>query len=121
MTRDLRPQVASGHIWVTGDPVVGMICLMVDEGAVLVENVAVHPDVQGKGLGRELMEFAEAHAHQLGVQRLWLYTNEVMSENVVIYGRLGYVETGRHTENGYRRVFMEKTLAPSGGRSKSDA
>jgi hypothetical protein len=39
-----------------------------------------------------------------------LYTNEVMTENLAIYARLGYHETARRTEGGYSRVFMTKEL-----------
>jgi hypothetical protein len=42
--------------------------------------------------------------------QLSLYTNEVMTENQAIYTHLGYREVDRHTEGGYRRVFMEKLL-----------
>ena len=82
-----------------------------DDGAsLLIENVAVSPAAQGTGLGRELMDFAERQARARGLRRLALYTNEVMVENLAIYARLGYRETARRTEDGYRRVFMEKLL-----------
>jgi hypothetical protein len=45
-----------------------------------------------------------------GLTRLSLYTNEVMTENQAIYAHLGYREVARHTEDGYRRVYMEKLL-----------
>jgi len=57
------------------------------------------------------MDFAERRAILLGLTRLSLYTNEVMIENQAIYMHLGYREVGRHTEDGYRRVYMEKLLA----------
>lgn len=56
------------------------------------------------------MEFAEAQATEVGLTRLGLYTNVVMTENQAIYAHLGYRETARQTENGYHRVFMEKDL-----------
>jgi hypothetical protein len=49
-------------------------------------------------------------ARRKGLDRLTLYTNEVMTENLAIYGHLGYREVGPRTEGGYRRVFMEKVL-----------
>ncbi len=70
----------------------------------------MHPGTQGTGLGRLLMDFAERRAILLGLTRLSLYTNEVMIENQAIYTHLGYREVGRHTEDGYRRVYMEKLL-----------
>ena len=56
------------------------------------------------------MDFAERRAILLGLTRLSLYTNEVMTENQAIYVHLGYREVGRHAEDGYRRVYMEKNL-----------
>jgi GNAT superfamily N-acetyltransferase len=91
MLRDMQPLVESGQVWVVGRPPAGLICLVVtDDDSLLVENVAVRPDAQGAGLGRQLMEF------------------EVMHENIDIYTHLGYREFDRRSEGGYRRVFMEK-------------
>jgi hypothetical protein len=33
-----------------------------------------------------------------------------MVENIAFYTRLGYCETARRTDDGFRRVFMEKQL-----------
>ena len=40
-----------------------------------------------------------------------LYTHESMTENIGLYEYLGYIETDRRTEKGYRRVYMRKNLA----------
>lgn len=107
---DYRAATEAGQVWVIGEPVVGVIVLIGKDGGLLVENVAVSPAAQGTGIGRRLMEFAEQQAVARGLHRLSLYTNEVMVENLAIYARLGYQETARRTEEGYRRVFMEKVL-----------
>jgi ribosomal protein S18 acetylase RimI-like enzyme len=39
-----------------------------------------------------------------------LYTNEKMEENLPFYRSLGFEETGRRLDEGYRRVFMKKRL-----------
>ena len=114
MLRDYAPVVTDGRLWVAGSPVRGLISLTVEGDSLLIENIAVHPAAQGTGLGRELMEFAEARAGLLGLNRLTLYTHEVMTENQAIYAHLGYRETGRRTEDGYRRIFMEKPASGSG-------
>jgi len=113
LLRDYRPAIKAGAIWVTGNPVRGLISLTQVDDLILIENVAVHPDQQGSGLGRLLMEFAEHYASKRRIQRLALYTNEVMTENQEIYAHLGYQVTSRRTESGYRRIYMEKTL-PAG-------
>lgn len=97
-------------LWVLGDPVTGLISLTRTGDSLLIENVAVHPSAQGAGLGRSLMDFAELQAARRNLSRLTLYTNEVMHENHAIYTRLGYRETARVAEAGYRRIYMEKVL-----------
>ena len=105
MLADYGAAVDAGQLWVTG-----LIELAEHGDRLHVGNVAVHPSAQGTGLGRRLMEFAGEQARQRGLDRLDLFTNEVMTENQAIYARLGYRETGRRTEDGYQRVYMEKDL-----------
>ena len=56
------------------------------------------------------MRFAEDEARWRGYAEIRLYTNVVMRENLALYLRLGYHETGRGEEAGYQRVFMAKSL-----------
>jgi ribosomal protein S18 acetylase RimI-like enzyme len=111
--RDYAQAIDHGLVWVIGDPIQGLISLVPEDDALLVENIAVHPSSQGSGLGRRLMEFAEGRAAAREVRRLTLYTNEAMPENVSLYRHLGFCEVDRRTEDGYRRIYMEKTLQKS--------
>jgi len=56
----------------------------------LIENVAVAPAFQSRGLGRILMAHAEAIASSMGFREIRLYTNHAFDENVRLYLRLGY-------------------------------
>jgi ribosomal protein S18 acetylase RimI-like enzyme len=56
----------------------------------LLENVAVSPAFQGRGLGRKLMAHAETLAKAAGLTEIRLYTNQRFAENVALYRRLGY-------------------------------
>jgi ribosomal protein S18 acetylase RimI-like enzyme len=58
-----------------------------------------------------LIAFAEDHARELGLDAVTLYTNEAMTENLRLYPALGFVETGRRVEDGYRRVYFRKTVS----------
>jgi len=107
---DYTDAVKAGRVWVLSDPVTAVLVLEPQQDSMLVENVAVSPAAQGAGLGRLLMEFAEQQATASGLGRMTLYTNEVMTENLAIYAKLGYRETARRTDGGYSRVFMEKDL-----------
>jgi len=110
MSRDYRPSVEAGTTWVAGSPVTAVLTLYPREDHLYVENIAVDPSAQGRGLGRALMEFAEQEAARRGLNRMALVTHEAMTENQAIYARLGYVEIERRTEDGYRRIYMEKPL-----------
>ena len=110
MLRDYGPSLEAGTTWVTGSPITAVLTLYPTDNCLLIENIAVHPSAQGRGLGRALMSFAEQEAARRGLTRMALYTHEVMTENQAIYARLGYTEVERRAEDGYRRIYMEKRL-----------
>jgi len=93
-----------------------LVCAL-EPDHLLIENVAVHPDAQGRGLGGRLLELAEEHARANGRPEVRLYTNEVMVENLRLYAGRGYRETGRESAGGFGRVFLAKRLVsrPSPG------
>ncbi len=90
--------------------VIGILVLILKNDGILMDNVAVLPKYKGKGLGHQLIQFAETQAFEQGFKNLYIYTHELMTENIEMYKRLGYVETKRCTEKGYRRVYMRKRL-----------
>jgi ribosomal protein S18 acetylase RimI-like enzyme len=75
--------------------ITGVILLGVDDEGFVIQNVAVHPSHRGKGLGRALLEHAEAEAVGSGFDAIHLYTHEKMTENLALYSRLGYIEYDR--------------------------
>ena len=91
--------------------IAAIIVLLPKPDHLLLDNIAVRPERQGQGLGRRLVEFAESEARRRGYGELRLYTHEKMTENIALYLRLGFVETGRGHEAGYDRVFLTKPLA----------
>ena len=77
----------------------------------MLENVAVRPEVAGNGIGRALIAFCEETAKRNGLASVILYTNEKMFENIAMYQRLCYQEIERRNENGFNRVYFKKMLA----------
>jgi GNAT superfamily N-acetyltransferase len=110
MDDDYSARVERSEAWVLGD-VDALIVLVPDEEWLLVDNVAVRPDLQGQGLGRRLLAFAEEEAARRGYRELRLYTNEKMTENRALYARLGYEELDRETITGRHAVWMRKRLS----------
>ena len=112
MTADYAELIGRGEVWVTEENgrVIGVLILRPLAGSLFLENVAVLPECQGRGLGRALIAFAERYADELGLREVTLYTNERMTENLLLYPKLGYVETGRRVEEGFARVYFRKPL-----------
>ena len=89
------------------EEILGVLMMRSQKDHLFVETVAVWPQRQGEGIGRKLMAFAEERARELGLQEVRLYTNEKMRENLPFYRRLGFEETERGIDEGYRRVFTK--------------
>jgi ribosomal protein S18 acetylase RimI-like enzyme len=112
MLVDYEAAIMARETWVLveGDETSGVLVMRPDNDHLFVETVAVRPDRQGSGLGRRLMAFVEEAARDRGLREIQLYTNEKMEENLPFYRSLGFEETGRRFDEGYRRVFMKKRL-----------
>jgi ribosomal protein S18 acetylase RimI-like enzyme len=112
MTDDYAEVIANQQVTVAEShgTIVGVIVLTVEDEGFLVDNVAVDPSLRGKGLGRALLEFAEAEARRAGFDSIYLYTHEKMTENLALYSRIGYVEYDRRSKGGFSLVYMRKPL-----------
>lgn len=113
MLDDYEALISDGRVFVieAEGVIQGLIVLIPEKDAMLLENVAVAPEFKGKGTGRSLLEFAERSARAAGYRAVRLYTHEKMTENIALYTRIGYVETHRAEEIGLKRVFMTKQLS----------
>ena len=60
----------------------------------LVEDVAVHPEAQGQGIGRHMMEHARSLAREAGCYKLALSSNQRRVEAHAFYERIGFERHG---------------------------
>jgi ribosomal protein S18 acetylase RimI-like enzyme len=112
MTADYAAAVHRGgaRVAVEDGEVAGFVILVAGPSYLLLENVAVLPAAQGRGIGARLLALAEEHARSLRLYEIRLYTNEAMTENLAYYLRHGYTETHRMQQDGFQRVFFRKCL-----------
>lgn len=112
MGDDYASLVRAHAVWVAQDAsgIAGLIVLLPEADHLLLDNVAVDPARHGGGIGRALMLFAEAEARRRGFTEMRLYTHEMMTENIAMYPRAGWIETGRGEQAGFARVFFRKPL-----------
>lgn len=77
-----------------------------------IAQFGVEPDLQAKGLGRQLMAFAEEQAIVGGAKELALDTAEPATHLIAWYSKLGFRHVGheqwQHTN--YRSVMLSKAL-----------
>jgi galactokinase len=115
MDDDYDARIAARELWILEDgELAGTVVLRRVGGHLLVDNLAVAPERQGEGLGRALLEFAELEAARRRLPELRLYTNAKMTENIAMYGRLGWEEFQRTTEGPYSRVYFRKPVTEEG-------
>ena len=85
-------------------------CMLVEEDpqTVRLRQMAVVDDVQGKGIGRALMQFAENLARGRGYKRITMHARK---NAVGFYEKMGYKKFGEEfMEITIPHVVMEKEL-----------
>ncbi len=80
-------------------------------GFLFVELLALG-EAKGQGLGRRVMELAEAEARRRDLVGIWLDTWTFQAPD--FYPKFGFVECGRITDYppGHDRIFFVKRLEP---------
>ena len=108
MVADFATEVAAGHVLVIGTAgaVDGYMLAWPETDAYFIDNIAIDPAQQRKGLGRKLIDHAVSEAKRHHLSAIRLYTNVAMTENLSMYAHMGFVETHRAVEKGFDRVYM---------------
>ena len=102
--------IANGLSWVATDDAdqpLGFLCASVQDGALHIEELSVHRDRQGQGLGRRLIAHAEARARATGLGGLTLTTFEDVPWNAPFYARLGF----ERLQDDRQTAFLRQQLA----------
>ena len=88
-----------------------MTCLVLkplDEKRLMMRQLAVRENCQGKGFGRELVNYAESFARERGYAEIVLHARETARG---FYQKLGYEAEGdSFTEVGLPHLAMRKKI-----------
>lgn len=108
LTVNYKEEIRAYPVWVaeTDLTIIGGLILMPEKTCMTIANIAVDPQLQGKGVGRALMARAESEAKALNISLLRLATHVALTENVDFYARLGWSETGRDET----RIYLQKSI-----------
>ena len=112
MDADYAQHVADGEVAVLDEEgaIAGIVVWRPESDHGFIDNVAVDPDRQGRGIGRLLLAYVEREAARRGLGELRLYTNAKMTENLATYPKIGWTEFDRRVEDGFDRVFFRKRI-----------
>ena len=93
---------------------VGTVGLVPGHGKDVLEliKMSARTDVQGKGIGRALMEAAMAKSREMGAKQIWLETNTKLEAALALYRKFGFRElTGDEvTPTPYERCNCQMLL-----------
>jgi ribosomal protein S18 acetylase RimI-like enzyme len=90
-----------------GHRLVGSVRASLTEERAVISRLMTAPDLQGVGIGRQLMASIEA---AVGREQLELSTGSLSTTNLAFYARLGYREVGSASlSNGLTIVTMNKS------------
>ncbi|HEV2273807.1 MAG TPA: GNAT family N-acetyltransferase [Acidobacteriaceae bacterium] len=89
-------------------------CALIPHGPARFEigKMAVREDLQGRGIGRKLMDSAIELARSLGANRLYLETNHSLDAALRLYESVGFVhlQGEEHKHSEYSRSDMQMEL-----------
>ncbi len=114
---DLRLRAARETLFIAerDGRLAGCLFLAARSGYHYIGKFAVTPALQRTGIGRRLLEAAEAAARSAGSPAIMLETRVELVENHAAFRRMGFHEVGRTAHPGYTRptsVTMRKSLQP---------
>ena len=110
---NLEPQIREGavHVISTSARILAYISFSANTDHLFVHVIGVLPDLQGQGLGSQLLAFAERAALRLQLHSLKLFTDGSIANNQ-FYRCRGYRETDRCDDGSFSRVFYVKDVGP---------
>lgn len=106
---DYEDEISSFPVWVVefdNNIIAGLILLFKEDYASLA-NIAIHPDYQGKGLGKFLLNFAEKEAITKEYSEIHLATHALFTENVLIYKKLGWIVFDQDETKVYMKKYIK--------------
>jgi ribosomal protein S18 acetylase RimI-like enzyme len=86
-----------------GDQLIGAATMRWDGDECEIQELAIAPERQGQGLGKQLIEFLVAEAEQRGKQRMVVGTANASISNIAFYQKAGFRMD--HVRQDYFRYY----------------
>lgn len=108
MDVDYADEITNYPVWVVvlNDVVVGGLIMSFEEQYASLANLCVHPNFQGHGIGKGILDYAKKTSKQKQYSEMRLATHILLTENLSLYKHLGWSEI----ERDETRVYMRKSI-----------
>ncbi|ELE5892904.1 ribosomal protein S18-alanine N-acetyltransferase [Vibrio fluvialis] len=115
MIGDLSSRGACHYVMLVDETLVGYFYAQNIVGEVTLLNIAIDPQQQGKGYGRQLAEYFLDICEQAGAESAWLEVRESNQRAYALYSELGFNDIDRRvnyypTANGYEDAIIMSYL-----------
>jgi len=113
MYADYAEELRKGHLFVLSQSgaILGFAVFCVDNDEIFIDNLAIRPEHQSKGVGALFLRALENWGRDKLIYRVRLFTHALMHENVSNYQVSGFQIYARIMEKGFDRVYMQKCIA----------
>jgi GNAT superfamily N-acetyltransferase len=82
----------------------------INEETAEIVRMRVHPEYQGKGIGRQILNELELFASEHAYKKLVLETDERLSSAIRLYQKNGYIFWKEEMLNGFKCIWYKKEI-----------
>ena len=109
LVEDLGDQnVITLGAWI-GHRLVGSIRVLLEGKKATLGRLAVAPDLQGMGIGTELLLAVVPHLSE-GIEEVWVFTGRDSVQNLALYAKHGYEHEYDQTAGDLTYAYLRKIL-----------
>jgi len=93
----------------SGHRLVGSIRVVIEDRKATLGRLAVAPDLQGKGIGTQLLLAVLPHLPE-GTEEVWVFTGQDSVQNLAMYAKQGYEHQYDRTAGDLTYAYLRRIL-----------
>ena len=103
----------------SGHRLVGSIRVVIEDKKATLGRLAVAPDLQGKGIGTQLLLAILPHLPE-DTEEIWVFTGQDSVQNLAMYAKHGYEHQYDRTAGDLTYAYLRRILGDEGDEADDD-